>query len=952
MSPTRRTALKILLVMIHINRTKSRVNSISCFTCDARSPYQSKRCTYTLKNYPQNIVGGLLKNNRKVSYLKADDTIFEESEVKIDKDESINTEEQSLGAYLMRKSKEVQEELEKQGQFLQENLINDEMKEYASSNIDDRKIKELSMPQIEAGKLDNDLIIDEAQLLQLESSITTYPNAETALKETKIITSKSSIVIPHRATAIPPETCGPTPSESNERDKMDKRKRSRMPLRKRIFNSSVREKIAEKIMQEKVIETDFPIKDPELYNERISRDIRHLAVRIASTIESPEQLTQFCQENGGFKPLFECIHEGALLFNGNSYDLADYTRVPSKEILTKEKLEKEEIFSAASSACKALRDLSNLSQDVASVLTDSALQMNITKENKGEITLIDDLVSLLRYVNKYEKASQRLSSIVRLDKNSGLKNVLQRLILGKERRRRCRLHILQLLLAMAVASDEAILRLQSTPGLREAIISCSSYANLKEQKKTSSRFPINILNRFSPSNSLGEGNNNGKTIIMTKLKKERKRRDFNSKGNAINELESTANKLLAAIGHNIWVPKSEGQKGLRILCLDGGGTRGITALGTLKAIVEALDGAEPCDSFDIIAGTSTGGIIAFLLGLKLDSAAQAKQRYDTLIKRIFVKSALATPMLVFTTASYDEAYFTSVMKECLGELSMLDSRSDLNVPLVFAVSSKMSTTPTQLSLFRNYNYKSGEIPDNFVVNPVVARTNLDLPVDNIDAAKVHLENSTFHHFSMDNSREIMGEGSRHSGSFRVKQRIALRASTAAPTFFKPLLVSGELYCDGGMGASNPTAVAIHEARSLFPDVPIELVVSLGTGAFEVEKNSPKIGWDGILGSILDSALDAETTHHTLEDILGQGGTAQLGKSSVSQTRYYRFNPIIGKPNAFGIDETDPQKLEELTQIATNYMQEDEQARKLKEIKEIVNPSVKKRWWENKRFKKE
>jgi len=168
-------------------------------------------------------------------------------------------------------------------------------------------------------------------------------------------------------------------------------------------------------------------KDPELYNERISRDIRHLAVRIASTIESPEQLTQFCQENGGFKPLFECIHEGALLFNGNSYDLADYTRVPSKEILTKEKLEKEEIFSAASSACKALRDLSNLSQDVASVLTDSALQMNITKENKGEITLIDDLVSLLRYVNKYEKASQRLSSIVRLDKNSGLKNVLQRL---------------------------------------------------------------------------------------------------------------------------------------------------------------------------------------------------------------------------------------------------------------------------------------------------------------------------------------------------------------------------------------------------------------------------------------------------------------------------------------------------------------------------------------------
>ena len=68
-----------------------------------------------------------------------------------------------------------------------------------------------------------------------------------------------------------------------------------------------------------------------------------------------------------------------------------------------------------------------------------------------------------------------------------------------------------------------------------------------------------------------------------------------------------------------------------------------------------------------------------------------------------------------------------------------------------------------------------------------------------------------------------------SGSFRVLQRAALRATTAAPTFFKPVLMSGELYCDGGIVASNPTAVAIHEARTLFPDIPIEMVVSCGTG---------------------------------------------------------------------------------------------------------------------------
>ena len=68
-----------------------------------------------------------------------------------------------------------------------------------------------------------------------------------------------------------------------------------------------------------------------------------------------------------------------------------------------------------------------------------------------------------------------------------------------------------------------------------------------------------------------------------------------------------------------------------------------------------------------------------------------------------------------------------------------------------------------------------------------------------------------------------------TGSFRVLQRYALRASTAAPTVFKPVMMGGEMYCDGGIVASNPSAVALHEARALFPNIPIEMVVSIGTG---------------------------------------------------------------------------------------------------------------------------
>lgn len=52
----------------------------------------------------------------------------------------------------------------------------------------------------------------------------------------------------------------------------------------------------------------------------------------------------------------------------------------------------------------------------------------------------------------------------------------------------------------------------------------------------------------------------------------------------------------------------------RVLSLDGGGAKGFYTLGVLKE-VEALFGARLCEKFDLIYGTSTGAIIAALLGL-------------------------------------------------------------------------------------------------------------------------------------------------------------------------------------------------------------------------------------------------------------------------------------------------------------------------------------------------
>jgi len=58
----------------------------------------------------------------------------------------------------------------------------------------------------------------------------------------------------------------------------------------------------------------------------------------------------------------------------------------------------------------------------------------------------------------------------------------------------------------------------------------------------------------------------------------------------------------------------ETRDGCRILSLDGGGAKGFYSLGVLKEL-EALLRPPLCDRFDLIFGTSTGAIIAALLGL-------------------------------------------------------------------------------------------------------------------------------------------------------------------------------------------------------------------------------------------------------------------------------------------------------------------------------------------------
>lgn len=114
----------------------------------------------------------------------------------------------------------------------------------------------------------------------------------------------------------------------------------------------------------------------------------------------------------------------------------------------------------------------------------------------------------------------------------------------------------------------------------------------------------------------------------------------------------------------------------RILALDGGGLRGILTLGILAKIEKTLKerhGAGAsfrlCHYFDLIAGTSTGAIIAAALALGM-TVEDISKMYLDLGRRVFKKSFLRKGVL---RALYDEKALIVELKKVYGETTTLGS---------------------------------------------------------------------------------------------------------------------------------------------------------------------------------------------------------------------------------------------------------------------------------------
>ncbi|KAI9659137.1 MAG: hypothetical protein M1821_002097 [Bathelium mastoideum] len=291
---------------------------------------------------------------------------------------------------------------------------------------------------------------------------------------------------------------------------------------------------------------------------------------------------------------------------------------------------------------------------------------------------------------------------------------------------------------------------------------------------------------------------------------------------------------------------------------------------------------KPHHYFDYVAGTSTGGLSAIMLGRMQMDVEKALDQYETVGNDVFGKPRPLHVQLKFADLLAPK-YGPKQMEQALQKV--------IQAGLADEMKQHNCEEP----------YTKEKIP--FLSNPKKCRT---IVVSHGPGRNRAYESSymfrTYDHphpsplSERDDIRTHKNPGPAHTHEI---WKIA-RATSAAPRYFSNITIGDRTFRDGGMGANNPSFLALKEVRQMHAQNP-RLLLSIGTGRPSDKGETPHNAgyvqdWGNVVSLLGQLATESERTHqdvHVLCKALGIAYTRQNVESALKDIKLDEWKPRVG-----------------------------------------------------------
>lgn len=312
---------------------------------------------------------------------------------------------------------------------------------------------------------------------------------------------------------------------------------------------------------------------------------------------------------------------------------------------------------------------------------------------------------------------------------------------------------------------------------------------------------------------------------------------------------------------------------VRILQLDGGGARGYISLYFLKQFVDlwGIDPSTIASHFDVICGTSAGGIIALMIAAGM-TPDEMLEFYTTQVPYVFSLTSL-TP---------------SVRPNLAAKLALI-------------------VTDTPFYQSSNNSYGQGLLVAT--LQSIFGTTTLQQLNTNVVIPVYQADTNTYQMLSNLNYPEFSGQ------SFLASD--AALATSAAPIYLPSWTIGSHTYIDGGIYNNNISQIGKFAAQIIKPNANRSCVFSIGTGIGEMgfDPGNPDM-IDPRVGNVTNAlAFDSIQTIFQLFDMSQAGGQESIAyglglesKYTNTQSYYYRFQPDLDPDLNTELDNTDPEIL--------------------------------------------